>query len=98
MIPSEQDIWFIHPNYDPPLPLCYRRQGHSASIVGGKTGSHHTGHTENYWDKFTEVLRLGFVPVDIAKDLGIIPAKWTPPDPRTLDNQIKQGHFKLITR
>ncbi len=67
----------------------------SARVVGGKTGSHRTGHGETYWDKIVEVIGQGYVPVAIAKDLRMIDAEWQPPDESTLDERIRAGEYRL---
>jgi hypothetical protein len=54
-----------------------------------------TGHGETYWDKIAEVIRLGFVPSEVAKDLGCIASSWSPPDEAELDNKIKGGFYTL---
>lgn len=90
------DIWFVHLGFEPPLPLKFERTaGLGAQIRGGKTGSHMTGHGETYWDKFAEIIRLGFIPADIAKELGYISIDWAPPDTENLDNQIREGFYVL---
>ena len=90
------DMWFVHPGFEPPLPLKIERTaGLGARIIGGKTGSHLTGHGETYWDKLVEVIKLGFVPVDVAKELGCLSDDWTPPDTERLDYTIKEGFYVL---
>jgi len=93
---SNKFIWFVHLNYQPPLPLCYRRlESKNAEVIGGKTGSHITGHSESYWDKLKELIRIGYIPVDIAKDLGLLNSDWTPPKIDEIDDQIKEGYYQL---
>jgi len=96
MIVPEKKIWFVHLGYEPPLPLKVEiLANHSARVIGGKSGSHMTGHGESYWDKIVEIIRLGFTPVDIAKDLGNISSDWTPPSEERLDSEIKKGFYSL---
>jgi hypothetical protein len=96
MIPIEKQIWFVHLSYEPPLPLKVEiLPNHSARVIGGKSGSHLSGHGESYWDKIVEVIQLGFVPVPVAKDLGSIPLDWAAPDEAQLDNQINGGVYSL---
>lgn len=96
MIAHEKEMWFVHLGYDPALPLKFERiDSLGASVVGGKTGSHRTGHGETYWDKFVEITKLGFIPVDVAKDTKQISEDWTPPDESMLDEEIKGGFYRL---
>lgn len=96
MIAHDKEMWFVHLGYDPPLPLKIERiVDLGASVVGGKTGSHRTGHGETYWDKFVEIIKLGFMPVDVAKDLRKLSEDWTPPDESKLDKEIKGGIYRL---
>ena len=96
MIPFEKQIWFVHLGYEPPLPLKVEiLPNHAARVIGGKSGSHMTGHGESYWEKIVEVIRLGFVPSEVAKDLGFLRPDWTPPDEGQLDNKIKGGSYLL---
>jgi len=96
MIPIEKQVWFVHPGYEPPLPVKIEiLPNHAARVTGGKSGSHMTGHRESYWDKIGEIIRLGFVPSEVAKDLGFLNPDWTPPDERQLDNEIKRGAYLL---
>ena len=96
MISQEKEIWFVHFGFQPPLPLKIERIDKlGAKVIGGKTGSHRTGHGETYWNKIVEVIKLGFVPVDVAQDIGQLPNDWSPPDPATLDEKIKGGLYVL---
>jgi len=89
---SYDKIWFVHLNYIPPLPLCYCRiNGKQAEIFGGKTGSHRTGHSESYWDKLKEIIELGYVPVDVAKDLGLLTSDWKPPPIEDINKKVREG-------
>jgi len=89
-------IWFVHLSYEPPLPLCYRRiEDKSAEVIGGKTGSHRTGHSESYWDKLKELIGLGYIPAEIAKDLELLDLNWIPPKMDDIDNKIKEGYYRL---
>ncbi len=95
MISQEKEIWFVHFGFQPPLPLKIERIGKlGAKVIGGKTGSHRTGHGETYWNKIVEVIKLGFVPVDVAQDTGLLPNDWSHPDPSTLDEKIKRGLYE----
>ena len=70
--------WFIHDISHAPLGLIRTTNG-GALVIGGKTGSHFTGHGENYWKKLKELIALGYIPLATAKELSIAPPDWTPP-------------------
>lgn len=92
----EKQIWFVHPGYEPPLPVKVEiLSNHATRVIGGKSGSHMTGHGESYWDKIRELIRLGFVPSEVAKDLEFLRPDWAPPDEHQLDNEIKRGAYTL---
>ena len=71
--------WFVHERDGTPLGFIRLTKG-GAFVIGGKTGSHLTGHGESYWKKITEIVALGYVPVEIAVELGTLPSSWTPPE------------------
>ena len=76
------------------MPLKIERTSDlGARVIGGKAGSHRTGHGENYWEKVVEVIKLGYVPVDVAKDIKCLDLNWTPPDETTLDQRIEAGFY-----
>lgn len=94
MVSTDREIWFVHFGFEPPLPLKIERTGDmGARVIGGTTGSHRTGHGENYWDKIAEVIKLGYVPVEVAKDIQRLDLNWTPPDETTLDQKIEAGFY-----
>lgn len=96
MIRENETIWFVHLGYDPPLPLrLHRTSGFGAEVLGGKTGSHATGHGETYWDKISEIIKLGYVPVSVAQELGQLDGNWFPPNTKTLDTEILKGEYRL---
>ncbi|MFO7534493.1 MAG: hypothetical protein R6X19_02205 [Kiritimatiellia bacterium] len=96
MISQEKEIWFVHLGFQPPLPLKIERiDRFGANVIGGKTGFHCTGHGETYWSKIVEVIKLGFVPADVAQDIGQLGSDWSPPDSATLAERIKGGFYKL---
>ncbi len=80
MISDGHSVDLIHPGFDPPVPIRFSRHGSGASIEGGRTGSHQTGHGETYWSKFKEVIDLGYIPVDDAINLNLLPEGWKMPD------------------
>jgi hypothetical protein len=96
MIRENEVIWFVHLGYDPPLPLRLQRtSGFGAEVVGGKTGSHVIGHGETYWDKLTEIIKLGYMPVSVVQELGQLDDNWIPPNIETLDFEISNEKYRL---
>lgn len=96
MIRKNEVVWFVHLQYEPPLPLCLRRIGEvGAHVDGGKTGPHSTGHGETYWDKLVEIIKLGYVPVAVAKELGTLDQAWQPPEIDSLNTMTAEGVFGL---
>jgi len=73
MISDGDSVDLVHLGFEPPILLRFTRVGSGASIEGGKTGSHTTGHGESYWDKFKELIALGYIPVDDALNLNLLP-------------------------
>jgi hypothetical protein len=72
--------WFIHAR-DPSISLGFvRRPDNGASVVGGKTGTHQTGHGESYWDKIKEIITQGYIPVEVARELKLLPPNWNAPN------------------
>ena len=96
MIFDDDIIWFVHLGYEPPLPLRLKRLNvRGAEVVGGKSGSHITGHGESYWDKIVEIVKYGYIPVNVAKDIGLLDASWNPPNIKSLDKLVSRGVFQL---
>ena len=72
--------WFVHPSAVPPVPLGYIRDNRGgALVIGGKTGSHYTGHGDSWWAKLSEIAALGYIPVELARRQQLITADWSPP-------------------
>jgi len=84
LIEPKKVYWFIHPE-SPLVPLGFIRDGRGAFVIGGKTGSHFTGHAETWWDKLVLIGSLGYIPMEIAITRGVIPDDWTPPRPSDKD-------------
>ena len=94
MISDGQSVDLVHLGFEPPIPLRFTRVGSGASIEGGKTGSHTTGHGENYWDKFKELIDLGYIPVSDALNLNLLPVGWTLPDAKDWEGLITSSKRK----
>ena len=71
--------WFIHHVNLTPLGFIRLRQG-GALVIGGKTGSHFTEHGESYWEKFKEIISLGYIPAEIAEEFKLVQPRWSPPE------------------
>jgi hypothetical protein len=78
LIEPKKVYWFIEPD-GPLTPLGFIRAGRGAFVIGGKTGSHLTGHVETWWDKLLLIGSLGYIPVELAIGRGLIPENWAPP-------------------
>ena len=94
MISDGHSIDLVHPGFDPPVPLRFSRRGTGASIQGGITGSHLTGHGESYWSKFKEVIDLGYIPIEDAISLSLLPQGWKMPDIQEWDKMIATSRRK----
>src|SRR3954447_20132284 len=70
--------WLIDPE-SPLTPVGFVRDGRGAFVIGGKTGSHLTGHAETWWDKLLLVGSLGYIPLELAMKRRIVPEDWSPP-------------------
>jgi hypothetical protein len=84
LIEPKKVYWFVDPE-NPLTPLGFVRDGRGAFVIGGKTGSHLTGHAETWWDKLLLIGSLGYIPVEIAMKRDLIPNDWTPPQPSEKD-------------
>ena len=93
-IEQGQIHWFVHERDQIPLGFIRLTKG-GAVVIGGKTGSHLTGHGESYWKKLKEIIALGYVPVEIATELGLLPATWSPPE---ITNQTDREWVEKIKR
>jgi len=81
--------WFVHPETNPPCPLGFigTRKG-GALIIGGRTGSHMTGHGETSIKKMKEIQRLGYLDLPTAISRNIVSASWTPPTLNSQDSHL----------
>ena len=84
LIEPKKVYWFVEPE-SPLTPLGFIRDGRGAFVIGGKTGSHLTGHAETWWDKLLLIGSLGYIPVELAIKRGVISEDWTPPQPSDQD-------------
>jgi len=78
-IEQGQIHWFVHERDKTCLGFIRTAKG-GALVIGGRTGSHFTGHGESYWKKLTEIISMGYIPVETAIELGLHSADWTPPE------------------
>lgn len=59
-----------------------------AFIIGGNTGSYYTGHNEGWEDIWNEYIEAGYIPVDLAKQKGILDKNWIPPSISREDQEL----------
>jgi hypothetical protein len=78
-IEINRPYYFIHPRAPIVTLVFVRLPSGGAQVCGGPTGSHGTGHGESWWEKLHELVGLGYIPIDVARERGIISAEWKPP-------------------
>lgn len=57
-------------------------------ILGGDTGSHYSGHGENWQKKWDSYIGQDYLPKDLAVQKGIIKENWKPPSINKNDQEI----------
>ena len=91
--------WFIHAE-DTSIELgIIRISNNGAIVIGGKTGSHLTGHGESYWDKLKEVIAMNYIPVKVGIDLKLISSDWKAPNLTSSDRKLIENmniKFQLV--
>jgi hypothetical protein len=97
LIEPKKVYWFIEPD-SPLTPLSFIRAGRGAFVIGGKTGSHLTGHVETWWDKLLLIGSLGYIPVELAIGGKLIPEDWAPPRPCEKDALAHSERRDLMSR
>ena len=81
LVEPQKLCWFVHLGFAPPTPLGFVRDTRGgALVIGGRTGSHCTGHGESWWEKLCEIASLGYIPVELALHRSLIPADWAAPE------------------
>jgi hypothetical protein len=81
--------WFVDPSTTPPTSVGYIRDHRGgAFVIGGRTGSHYTGHAESWWDKLVLFASAGYVPADVAIRTEILPKDWAPPQVSDKDAEL----------
>ena len=75
----ERIYYFIHPRAPIATLAFIRERAGGARILGGRSGSHRTGHGESWWDAFSKIVALGYIPLDVARERGIVATDWQPP-------------------
>jgi hypothetical protein len=64
-------MWFVHLGSEPPLPPTLERTaGLGGSSFRRQNWIISDGTWENLWDKIIEIIKLGFIPVDAAKEVA----------------------------
>lgn len=57
-------------------------------IIGGETGSHYSGHSETWKEKWDEYINQNYMPVSSAIEQGVLNDCWTPPEINKDDQEI----------
>lgn len=57
-------------------------------IIGGETGSHYSGHGENWKKKWDEYLKQNYLPKQLAVEKGLINKDWKSPGVSKEDQEI----------
>jgi hypothetical protein len=79
-IPAEVR-WLIHKVHGTAFPVAFvRAHKGGAYVFGGPSGSHLTGHRESWREKWDLLEKEGYVSLEVAHKLGLIPPDWRPPD------------------
>ena len=93
MIGYEEGIlyWFINKKNQSDVIGLIRDYNDGCFIVGGLTGSHWTGHGEDWRNKKREMLSQGYINSELAIKRRIVPGNWKFPkvnwhDQRTIDS------------
>jgi hypothetical protein len=69
--------------------LGYVRAHHNGFfVIGSRTGSYYSGHTESWKDKWEEFLKLSFFPREEAIKNKLIAENWVPPEVSFEDQEI----------
>ena len=72
--------WFVDSKNPKKYPLgIIRTYTFGTMILGGKTGSHFTGHGETWQMKLSEVSSLGYIAIEDAIKKEIVSKDWQPP-------------------
>ncbi len=65
-------------------------------IIGGLTGSHHSGHCETAYDKESQLRAKGYIPVKNAIENGILNQNWQEPKIRNYKDRRIIAHIDKI--
>jgi hypothetical protein len=62
-------------------------------IIGGETGSHHSGHADKPIDKWALLLSNDYVVEKDARDQGLVPKEWKPPEIKSIADRRLISHI-----
>jgi hypothetical protein len=65
-------------------------------IVGGPTGSHHSGHSENADEKEKELHTQGYITVREAIEKGFLKVDWQPPKIKSSQDRRIIAHIDKV--
>jgi len=65
-------------------------------IIGGLTGSHHSGHSENAQEKEKELRTKGYITIREAIEKGSVKADWHPPKIKSRQDRRIIAHIDKV--
>ncbi len=65
-------------------------------VIGGLTGSHHSGHAENADEKEKELRAQGYITIKEAIEKGILGPNWQPPKIKNLKDRRIIAHIDKV--
>jgi len=65
-------------------------------VIGGLSGSHHSGHAEKTHEKEKELRTQGYITIREAIDKGILKPDWQPPQIRNSQDRRTIAHIDKV--
>jgi len=72
-------MWYVRASQEGTEHLALMPDGRRFAVISSPTGNYLAGHAETFADKQSELANQGFLPIDVARDRGVIRATWVPP-------------------
>lgn len=90
MTPRINEISWLIKNGDDSINVVGFLRDHKDGvfIIGGETGSHYSGHSETWKEKWDEYINQNYMPVSSAIEQGVLNDGWTPPEINKDDQEI----------